>query len=71
MVDTDFLIVKLDFLTYQPTMAGFGDFCLKTQAWNLALAGPILFKFQKSKNLAHDPQFFEPWEQECLEKEWK
>ena len=53
------------------TMAGFEDFRPKTQAWNLAPAGSILFQFQKSKNLAHDPQFFEPWEQECLEKEWK
>ena len=52
-------------------MAGFEDFCLKTQAWNLAPAGSILFQFHEFKNLAHDPQFFEPWEQEYLEKDWK
>ena len=50
-------------------MAGFEDFCPKIQAKNLSPAGSILFQFQKFKNLAHDPQFFEPWEQECLEKE--
>ena len=48
------------------TMAGFEDFPSKTQAWNLAPAGSILFQFQKSKNLAHDPHFFEPWKQESL-----
>ena len=37
------------------TMAGFEDFRPKTQAWNLAPAGSILFQFQKFKNLAHDP----------------
>ena len=52
-------------------MAGFEDFRPKPQARNLAAAGSILFQFQKFKNLAHDPQFFEPWEQECLEKELK
>ena len=52
-------------------MAGFEDFRPKTQAWNLAPAGSILFQFQKFKNLAHDQQFFESWEQGCLEKEWK
>ena len=51
------------------TRAGFEDFCPKTQAGNLFHSGSILFQFQKFKNLAHDPQFFEPWEQECLEKE--
>ena len=52
-------------------MAGFEDFRPKTQAWNLALTDSILYQFQKSKDLVHDPQLFEPWEQEFLEKEWK
>ena len=52
-------------------MAGFEDFCPKTQVWNLAPAGSILFQFQKLEISAHDPQFFEPLEQEYLEQEWK
>ena len=50
-------------------MAGFEDFRPKTQAWNLAHADAILFQFQKFQNLVHDPQCFEPWKQEFLEKE--
>ena len=57
------------FKRIQFTMVGFENSCPKTQAQNLAPAGSILFQFQKFKNLAQDPQFFEPWEQECLEKE--
>ena len=45
------------------TMAGFEDSCPKTQAWNLAPVGAILFQFQKFQNLVHDPKFFEPWKQ--------
>ena len=51
------------------TMVGFEYFCPKTQARNLAPAGAILFQFQKFQNLVHDPQCFEPWKQEFLEKE--
>ena len=50
-------------------MASFGDSCPKTQAQNLAPVSAILFQFQKFQNLVHDPQFFEPWKQEYLEKE--
>ena len=52
-------------------MVGFEDSCPKTQAWNSAPAGAILFQFQKTQNLVHDSQFFEPLKQEYLEKEWK
>ena len=50
-------------------MASFEDSRPKTQARNLVPAGAILFQFQKFQNLVHDPQFFEPWRQEFLEKE--
>ena len=50
-------------------MFGFEDSCPKTQVSNLAPAGAVLLQFQKFQNLVLDPQFFEPWEQECLEKE--
>ena len=50
-------------------MASFEDLCPKTQAWNLAPAGTILFQFQQFQNYVHDPKFFEPWKQEYLEKE--
>ena len=53
------------------TMAGFEDSCPKTQAWNLAPVVTILFQSQKFQNLVNDPQFFESWKQEFLEKEWK
>ena len=54
---------------FSRTMAGFEDSRPKTQAWNLAPAVAILFQFQKSQHLVHDPQCFEPWKQEFLEKE--
>ena len=52
-------------------MVSFEDSCPKTQAWNLAPAGAILFQFEMIQNLVHDSQFFEAWKQEYLEKEWK
>ena len=52
-------------------MVSLEDSCPKTQAWNLAPEGAILFQFQKIQNLVHDSQFFEPLKQEYLEKEWK
>ena len=52
-------------------MVGFEDSCPKTQAWNLAPAGAILVQIQRFQNFVHDPQFFEPWQQEFSEKEWK
>ena len=50
-------------------MAGFEDSRPKTQASNLSPVGAILFQFQKFQHLVHDPQRFEPWKQEFLEKE--
>ena len=50
-------------------MAGFEDSHPKTEARNLALEVAILFQFQRFHNLVHDPQPFEPWKQEFLEKE--
>ena len=58
-----------DCCTDRDTMAGFEHLRPKTQGRNLALADSILFQFQKFKNLLHDPQFFWPWGQKCLEKE--
>ena len=57
------------FKRIQFTMVGFENSCPKTQARNLAPAGAILFQFLKFQNLVHDPQCFEPWKQEFLEKE--
>ena len=50
-------------------MAGFEDSRPKTQALNLAPVGAILFQSQKLQHLVHDPQCFEPWKQQFLEKE--
>ena len=50
-------------------MISFENSCPKTQAYNLAPAGAILFQFKKIENLVHDSQFFEPWKQVYLEKE--
>ena len=50
-------------------MAGFENSRPKTQARNLAFVGAILFQFQKFQNLVHDPQFFDPWKEEFLEKD--
>ena len=52
-------------------MAGLEDSRLKTQAQNLAPAEAILFHFQELQNLVQDQQFFEPWNQEFLEKRMK
>ena len=43
--------------TKQVTMAGFGNYCLKTSASILTLAAGILHQFQKFKNLVIGPQF--------------
>ena len=50
-------------------MASFEDYCPKTQAWKVAPADAILFQFQKFQHLVHDPQCYDPWKQEFLEKE--
>ena len=41
-------------------MTSFEESFLKTQARKLALAGAILFQYQKFQNLLLDPQLFEP-----------
>ena len=52
--------------TLKHTMAGFGNYCLKTSASILTLAAPILRQFQKFKNLVKGPQFCECWKLKFL-----
>ena len=48
------------------TMAGFGNYCLKTSASILTLAVAILHQFQKFKSLVKGPQFCECWKLKFL-----
>ena len=52
-------------------MVGLGNSCPKTQAQNSAPIGAILLQLETFQNLGNDPQFFQPWKQECFEKEEK
>ena len=52
-------------------MVGLGNSRPKTQAQNSAPTGAILLQLETFQNLGNDPQFFQPWKQECLEKEEK
>ena len=52
-------------------MAGLGNSRPKTQAQNSAAICAILLQLETFQNLGNDPQFFQPWKQECLEKEEK
>ena len=52
---------------FHSTMAGFGNFCPKNPAINLALVTANVLQFQKFQKLEDNLKFCEPWKQILLE----